>query len=98
MVWYPEEGMTLLDIIQYKPYVRSIVTVNPWIISMYDNSNVRIWSLEDKKWITPNHQTYGASINQIMMTILGITQTIPSGALDGGKEIQEHIKKIKNSY
>jgi len=42
--------MTLLDIIQYKPYVRSVVTENPWIISMYDNSNVKIWSIEDKKW------------------------------------------------
>jgi len=98
LVWYPEDRMTLFDTIQYQPYVRSIVTENPWLISMYKMENVKIWSIEDKKWKTQHRQTYGASVNMIMMTILGITQTIPSGALDGGIEIQEYIKKIETSY
>ena len=98
LVWYPEDSMTLLDTIQYKPYVRSIVTENPWLISMYDKDKVLIWSKEYKRWITQHRQTYGASVNMIMMTILGIRQTIPSGALDGGKEIQKYIKKLKTNY
>jgi len=98
MVWYPEDGMSLFDIIQYKPFVRSVVTENPWIISMYKKENVKIWSIEDKKWKTQHRQTYGASVNMIMMTILGISQTIPSEALDGGKEIKEYIKKLETSY
>ena len=29
LIWYPERAMTLLDCVQYKPYVKSIVTENP---------------------------------------------------------------------
>ena len=98
MVWYPEDSMTLFDTVLYQPFVRSIVTENPWLISMYKKENVMIWSIEDKKWKTQHRETYGASVNMIMMTILGIRQTIPSGALDGGKEIQKYIKRIETSY
>ena len=44
MIWYPERAMTLLDCVRYKPYVQSIVTENPWIISCYQQENVRIFS------------------------------------------------------
>jgi len=93
LLWYPERGMTLLDCIQYKPYVKSIVTENPWLISCYDRENVRVWDKE-YNWIRPNDQTYGASINKITMCILGIRQTIPSVAYDGGKAIEKLIKEF----
>jgi hypothetical protein len=44
----------------------------------------------------PNDQTYGASINKITMTMLGIRQTIPAIAYDGGKEIKKLIKQRSN--
>lgn len=93
LIWYPERGMTLLDCVQYKPYVKSVVTENPWIISCYNRDNTRVW---DKKrgWVTPNHQTYGASVNHIMMSILGIRQTIPSNVLDGGDEIKKLVDRL----
>ena len=97
LVWYPERGMSLLSCVQYRPYVKSIVTENCWIISCYSMENVRVWHKEHG-WITPNHQTYGASVNQINMTILGISQTIPSVALDGGKQIKELIDEKNREF
>ena len=97
LIWYPEDAMTLFDSILYRPYTKSIVTENPWLISMYDREHVRLWSTRDKvkgEWILPRHQTYGASVNMIMMNILGVTQTIPSMAKDGGESIQKVIKKV----
>ena len=92
LMWYPERTMTLLDCVTYKPYEKSIVTENPWIIGCYRREFVRVW---DKKrgWIMPNRETYGASVNAITMTILGIRQTIPSAALDGGKLIEDLIER-----
>jgi len=95
LIWYPERSMTLLDCVQYKPYIKSIVTENCWIISCYDQEHVRIWD-KKRNWIRPNDQTYGASINKITMTMLGIRQTIPSIAYDGGKEIKKLIKQRSN--
>jgi hypothetical protein len=92
--WYPERAMTLIDCINYRPYVKSIVTENAWLISCYDRENVRIWN-KKHGWIRPNDQTYGASVNSINMTILGIRNTIPSAPLDGGKAISELIEKLK---
>jgi len=96
LVWYPERGMSLLDTIQYIPYVKSIVTENSWIIACYDRSNVRVWEKVGKKyqWVRPNEQTYGTSNNKIRMSLLGIGQTIPSCVLDGGEEIRKLIKEV----
>lgn len=93
LVWYPERAMTLLDCVQYIPYVKSIVTENPWIIACYDRDNVRVWDKEHG-WIVPNDQTYGASVNKITMCLLGIKQTIPSIALDGGERIRKLIGEL----
>lgn len=46
-------------------------------------------------WRHPDSQTCGASVNKIMMCILGIRQTIPSYVLDGGKEIQKMINELE---
>jgi len=95
LIWYPERGMTLLDCIRYRPYVKSIVTENPWLISCYDVEHVRVW---DKQWgwKRPNNQTYGASVNGIRNHLLKIHQTIPSIAYDGGTEIDKLVSKLKD--
>ncbi len=99
LVWYPERGMTLLECVQYRPYVKSVVTENPWLIACYDYENVRVWSKKYTKkgeWISPNDQTYGASVNSIMMRILGIKHTIPAMVLDGGESIRKYIKELES--
>lgn len=93
LIWYPERAMSLFDQIQYRPYVDSVVTESPWIIACYPSERVRIW--EDKRWSWPDRQTYGASVNHIMMTILGVRQTIPSRPLDGGDAMRELITKLE---
>jgi hypothetical protein len=93
-IWYPEEGMSLLDVITYRPYKKSIVTENPWIISCYDRSIVRVWNSEDLCWEFPNFQTYGASVNKIMMCLLGICQTIPSFVLGNSETIDKLLNSI----
>jgi len=94
--WYPERGLPLIKQIKYKPYVKSIVTESPWLISCYPQENVWIW--KDRDWRNPFEQTYGASINSITMNVLGISQTIPAVALDGGDEINKLIKRINKGY
>jgi len=102
LIWYPEDAMTLLDSVQYRPYIKSVVTECPWIISTYSIQNVRVWTNRYNKnkfeWERPNRQTYGASVNMITHSLLGIQQTIPSTPLDGGDAIQKLIKKVKGSY
>ncbi len=82
LIWYPERGMTFLDCVDYKPYVKSIVTENPYIICCYDQMDVRVWA--NRNWGYPQIQTYGASVNQITFKLLGWANTISSTPLDGG--------------
>ena len=96
-VWYPEDGLSLLDAVNYIPYVKSIVTENPWLIATYSKENVRVWD-KDRGWVMPSRQTYGASVNHIMMTILGIRNTIPAQAMDGGKSIQKFKEDLESTY
>lgn len=95
LIWYPERSLTLLDCVQYRPYVKSVVTENPWIIACYDRENVRIWDSETQEWRCPDYQTYGASESVIYSKILGIHQSLPSAPLDGGKQIRKYIKTLK---
>ena len=96
LIWYPERTRTLLECVQYRPYVKSIVTENPWIISCYSSEKVRIW--REGRWQWPDNQTYGYSVNGIMCSLIGLRQTIPSIALDGGTEVEKLIEKLENSY
>ena len=98
--WYPERGMGLLNLIQYIPYVKSIVTENPWMIACYSRENVRVWKKVGRKyqWVMPNEQTLGASNNMIRMSLLGIGQTIPSCVYDDGKEIKKLIKEFNKGF
>lgn len=95
LIWYPERYLNLLECVQYRPYIKSIVTENAWLISCYDRNNVKIWHKE-YGWVSPNNQTYGASVNQINSHLLGIKQTIPSVMLDGGDAIKKLIDKLKD--
>jgi hypothetical protein len=96
LIWYPETGLPLLDVVNYKPFVKSVVTESPWVIACYDYKNVFIW--EDGRWKHPNMQTYGASVSHIMMNIIGYTHTIPALVMDGGECIIKLKKELTESY
>jgi hypothetical protein len=97
-MWYPETGMSLIDQMNYRPYVQSIITENPWLIAMYPREKIRVWDKDEKRWVLPDRQTYGASVNGIMMTCLGFSCTIPAQALDGGEQLSQKVKEIEDSY
>lgn len=42
MLWYPERAMPAFEQYLYRPYVQSVVTENPWVISLYDRERVSI--------------------------------------------------------
>lgn len=94
LVWYPERAMTLLERHQYRPYVKSVVTEDAWIIGLYDRLYVRIIE-EDGSWRCPNMQTYAASHNTITCCLLGIQSTIPAMTNDGGETIKKEIENYK---
>lgn len=96
VVWYPERGMTLFDQIKYRPYVKSVVTESPWIIACYDRHSVRVW--DEGQWRKSPQQTYGASVDHIMFTLLGVGQSIPSTPYDGGEAMDKLIKELEESY
>ena len=93
LILYPERAMTFADTIDYRRYVKSVVTENPFIISCYPRENV--WILQDDEWIHPDEQTYGASVNLITNSILQYHNTIPTSVLGGGK-FKDKVKKLKN--
>jgi hypothetical protein len=95
LILYPERAMTFTDCVCYRPYVKSIITENPWIISCYSCS--KVWIMRDGEWRNPSCQTYGASISVIMMEMLGVDGTIPLMVLGGKKEIAAHREKIKKN-
>ncbi len=96
MEWYPEQDMSMFEQINYRPYVKSVVTENPWIIACYDQDNVRVWKNDEWRW--PNIQTYGASANRIQSKILRTPHTIPSCAMDGGKAVNKMLSDLTESY
>jgi hypothetical protein len=93
LILYPERGKTFVDTVCYRPYVKSVVTENPWIISCYSRENV--WIIREGKWKHPDRQTYGASVEYITDDILGMSSSLPLivlSGLDGIKEFKEKIK------
>jgi len=93
LILYPERAMTFADTVDYRRYVKSVVTENPFIISCYSSEDV--WLLQDDEWINPDIQTYGASVNIITSSILQYNNTIPTSVLGGGK-FKDIVKKLKN--
>ena len=95
LILYPERAMTLADTICYRPFVKSVITENPWIISCY--SFDKVWIIRDGEWRNASNQTFGASVNIIMHNILGVTTTIPLVVLSGKKGIAEFREKVKKN-
>lgn len=93
LILYPERAMTFADTVDYRRYVKSIVTENPYIISCYSRDEV--WILQDDEWIHPDMQTYGASVNLITTSILQYHNTIPTSVLGGGK-FKDKVKNLKS--
>ena len=94
LIWYPETSKKFTDIIKYRPYIKSVVTENPWIISCYDINRVFILG-DDGEWRHPRHQTYGLSVDMAIHSIIGINQSIPSTPLDGGEYMDKFILKYE---
>lgn len=94
LIWYPEDSMKLIDTIKYRPYVDSIVTEDPWIITCYSQSHVFILG-DDGKWRHPRQQTYGLSVSMCIHSVIGINQSMPSTPLDGGESIYKFISKYE---
>lgn len=93
LILYPERNMTLADTMCYIPYVKSVITENPYIISCYPAEKVFI--IIDGEWVGYPHQTYGRSVNIIASDILCEHSSIPLMVLGGKKEIEKFRKNLK---
>jgi len=95
LILYPENAMRFLDMVSYLPYVQSILTENPYLISCYDRKNV--WILNDEnKWINPDIQTFGASVSYITQEILKYGYEMPLLPLEFIKALT--VKDTPNAY
>jgi len=93
VILYPERSLTLVETVCYRQYVKTVVTENPFIISSYDVR--KVWVLKNGEWVNPSSQTYGASVNMIMCSVLNFSTTIPLMVLGGVKEIEIYKEKLK---
>lgn len=97
MVIYPENNMTFLDMVSYIPFVKSILTENPYLICCYDRLNV--WILDNKdNWVNPDIQTYGASVSIITENILNYWHSMSLLPLFGKQGIQDFRKERIKCY
>jgi hypothetical protein len=92
LLWYPENGMTILDQFGYRPFVKTVVTECPWIIAMYPRERVFIVDEDTGQWVRPDYQTYAMSVNHLTMCLLHWNSTIPAMALDGGEGLKKTIE------
>lgn len=94
MILWPEQSLTLVELATGIKYEKSVITENPWIISCYDREDVFVF--RDGRWTNPNNQTFGASVNSIMITVLLIHNTIPSGIIskESGEKLKEKIDAL----
>jgi len=93
LILYPERAMTFVDVVHYRPYLKSIVTENPYIISCYSKKDVYI--LDNDEWVHPTSQTYGCSVDIITDELLKYNNSIPLYPM-GGASYKEKIKKLKS--
>ena len=92
-ILYPERSMTFVDSVCYRPYVKSVVTENPFVIATYSRNSV--WVLKKGKWVNPDIQTYGASVENITDQILHFSSSIPIVVLSGVDGIAKYRKIVK---
>jgi len=95
--YYPERDMTFYECVQYRRLARSIVTENPYIISCYPQDRVKVWDSKHG-FVSPDFNTYGASVNKITMGLLNIQHTIPSEVFDGGEAMKKVEAIIQKNY
>lgn len=108
LAMFPEDGLRFIDTVTYLPYNKSIVTENPYLISSYSKHEVFI--LKNGRWVNPNTQTFGASVEIITNNILGYGTSIAllpyiklkalvgSNELDGCKTFQDYADKVKKEF
>ena len=94
MIWYPERAMNLYDEYAYRPYVQSIVTESPWLITLYDRERVRV-VYEDGSWQCPQYQTYAADVGHILTHLLGLPSHVAAMPLDGGRQFKKVVRDFK---
>jgi hypothetical protein len=93
IILYPERSLTFVDTVCYIPFVKSVITENPWIIATYDRKYV--WIIEDNIWVNPEIQTFGSSVNIITDDILKYRRSIPLCILYGKKGIEKYKEEVK---
>jgi hypothetical protein len=94
IILYPERAMRFIDTVCYRPFVKPVVTENPFIIGCYDRKEVRV--IEDGKWVKPEIQTFGCNASLITDDLLHYTNSIPLVVKSGLEGIEEFKNKIKN--
>ena len=94
LLWYPETAMNLVDQYAYRPYVQSIVTENPWLITLYDRERVRI-VYEDGSWQCPQYQTYAADVGHVFSHLLELPSHVAAMPLDGGRQFKKVLREYK---
>lgn len=95
LILYPERAKTFAQKVTYQPYVKSIVTEEPFIICTYDRKKVFV--LRDGEWVNPDYQTFGQSVTGIMDDILGMDSSI-NLRVKGGAEKWLNDVKNNNQY
>ena len=98
---YPEKKLTLNELVNYsKSFYGDVTTQSPFIVSSYKTENVYIFA--NGKWINPDFNTFGASIELIYEKIFGVISSIPNEPKRKMSEIcklevktKEDIEKIK---
>jgi len=93
VILYPEAGGSFVSQVTYRPYIKTVVTENPWVISSYSRKNV--WVIRNGKWVNPSRQTYGCSVGIISGDILGVRTSIPLSIFGGLDSINRFKEKIR---
>lgn len=94
VIMYPEHAMTFTAKTRYIPFIKSVLTEEPFIISCY--SREFVWVIDDDVWRHPDVQTFGASVSIITYDILGYEPSMPLLPLKGIKYILNLNKGGKN--
>lgn len=92
IILYPERSRTFAQRVTYQPYVKSIVTEDPYIICTYDRKKFLV---RDGEWVKPEIQTYGACVSTITDNILGLRSSINLRVLGGADSWLNKVKQNK---
>jgi|SRR6476620_6405244 len=72
-IFFPEAGMTTRELwTSARPRDFHIMTDSAVLVSLYDRREVFIYD-EERGWINPDIQTYGAAVDHILLNIWNLT-------------------------